>query len=543
MKSSIKNILTALFLITQCVYVYTQSLTNKMLVKVDSVFTSHYNDNIAAGAFAVIKNGDVIFRKTTGLANIEHRVPASGKTVFNIASNSKQFTALLALILEEEGKLSLQDDIRMYLPELKDLPHKITIKQLTNHTHGLPNVDELAQIKGINRMTHNEVLNMLFNIRQFNFIPGGAYQYSNTGYVLLSQIIERVGKKPYNEQLQQKIFDKLGMNDSESVGDYTEVIQNKAYSYVPVGEGYANNPVKLSTMGSSGVYASLDDLIKWCQNFIKTDHPYKRHLKKMQEPTMLTSGKVIEYGMGIQFENYKGIDIVFHGGGTESYRSYILHVPKHKLSFVFLSNTGGIAGYDIIYSSLEILLHSFMEKEQPFLKTADLTAYEGTYKLNSSLYLSVWAEKDSLYFGTYRTQEKTFLPQKSRHTFSFIWPFSKLTFHRDSFDLRFVDFTYTARRVIPPVLKNPDIDLSRYVGTYKNAQHESSFELVLMNGQLIVKHPVFNNVELTMYSGTVFYTQNSAFGEIDFYFDKDGNVKGCKLSRQNIHNIMFCKTK
>jgi len=541
MKSSIKNILTGLLLITQSLCVYTQSLTNAMLEKVDSVFTSHYNDNVAAGAFAVIKNGDVVFRKTTGLANIEHRVPASGKTVFNIASNSKQLTALLALILEEEGKLSFQDDIRKYLPELKDLPHKITIKQLTNHTHGLPNVDELAQIKGINKMTHAEVLNMLFNIRQFNFIPGDAYQYSNTGYVLLSQIIERVGKKPYNEQLQQKIFSKLGMEDSKSVGDHTQVIHNKAYSYVPVADGYAKNPVKLNTMGSSGVYASLDDLIKWCQNFIKTDNPYQSHLKRMQAPTVLTSGKVIKYGMGIQFENYKGIDIVFHGGGTESYRSYILHVPKHQLSFVFLSNTGGIAGYDIVYSSLEILLHSFIGKEQPFSKTADLTAYEGTYRLNPSLYLSVWAEKDSLYFGTYGTQEKTFLPQKSMHTFDFVWPFSKLIFHRDGFDLRFVDFTYTARRVTPPILKNPDIDLRRYVGTYKNAEHESSFELVLVNGQLVVKHPIFNNVELTMYSGTVFYAQNSAFGEVAFYFDKDGNVEGCKLSRQNIHNLVFTK--
>ena len=207
-------------------------------------------------------------------------------------------------------------------------------------------------------MTHQETLNMLFNIKQFNFKPGDDYQYNNTGYVLLSEIITRVGRKPFADQLKEKIFDKFGMNDSQAVGDYKQIIPNKAYSYAATENGYRKHPVKISTMGSSGIYTSLNDLITWSKKFLSSNHPYRAHLDTMKVPTFLNSGKKIAYGMGLQFENYKGIDIVFHGGGTEGYRSYVLHAPKYNLSLVFLSNAGGFSGYDVTYKVLETIAYT-----------------------------------------------------------------------------------------------------------------------------------------------------------------------------------------
>ena len=166
--------------------------------------------------------------------------------------------------------LSFGDDIRLYLPELKHLSHKISIEQLTNHTHGLPNVDELAALKGTNQLTHHEVVKMLLNIKQANFAPGDDYQYNNTGYVLLTEIIERIGDKSFNEQLNEKIFSVLGMNNTQAVGNYNEVIHNKAYSYQQLNDQYIKNPVQISTMGSSGLYTNIEDLALWAKNYYNT---------------------------------------------------------------------------------------------------------------------------------------------------------------------------------------------------------------------------------------------------------------------------------
>ncbi len=540
MKSIIKKIFLGVLIITHAIGAVAQTQNSAVLEKVDSIFTSHYDDEIAGGAFAIIKNGKVVYKKTAGLANIEHRIPVRENTVFNIASNSKQFTSLLALILEEEGKLSFQDDIRIYLPELSKLPHKITIQQLTNHTHGLPNVDELAQLKGMDDMTFDEILIMLLNIKQLNFTPGDDYQYNNTGYVLLSQIIERIGEKAFDEQLKLKVFDKLGMFESQVVADY-RIIPKKAYSYSPTNNVYVNNPAKLGTKGSSGIYTSLNDLIKWSQNFINTDSPFRKHLRRMQEPTALNSGKVIEYGMGLQSENYKGVDILFHGGGTESYRSYVLHVPKHRLSLVFLANNGGFSGYEIVYNVLETLLIDFIVESRESGTSKDLAAYVGTYELHPGNYYDIIDKNDSLYLQVFGTEYKAYLPRIDKKSFKGPWAFSKIIFKDYGFDLRWADFTYPAKRIDVTSSKDHDIDMNQFTGTYKNKEHDVFYEIEVIDNNLAAKHPIHGTTTLDTFSQTSFYGKNSSFGKIDFFFDSAGKVQGFKLSGQNINNLLFLK--
>ena len=147
------------FLVFQTISVLGQTniIEQQSYAKVDSLFNSHFTSNETGAAFAIIKNGKTTYKKTIGLANVEYDIPITDASVFNIASISKQFTTYLALLLEQECKLSFNDDIRTYLPELKHLPNKITVKQLANHTHGLSNPDELAQLKGLKTMSHQEL--------------------------------------------------------------------------------------------------------------------------------------------------------------------------------------------------------------------------------------------------------------------------------------------------------------------------------------------------------------------------------------------------
>lgn len=544
-----KNVLvsTAFFLCScfcQPVLGQALKLENKTFLKIDSLFRILYNEGNTGGAFAIMKDGDVIYSNTAGRANLEYQVPITGKTVFNIASVSKQFTTYLAFLLAEEGKLSFSDDVRDHIPELSALPYGITLQQLTNHTHGLPNVDELAFLKGAEIMTHDEIVSMLLNIKQGNFVPGDKYEYNNTGYVLLAEIIERVGGKAFEDQLKEKIFAPLGMNNSNAVGYYDEVIPNKAYSYRKIESGYIEFPVLLSTMGASGIYSSLEDLLLWANNFHNTTLGKVACLDEMRQPTILNSEQQIDYGMGLQFENYKGIDIVFHGGGTKSYRSYLLHIPDYKLSFVFLSNAGDFSGLEIVYSAVEGLLEDVIvqEKAPSSSNEADLKKLEGAYELFPGSYFNITSVQDSLFIQQVGSTDRMALPiiGKSKYRFPSI-PYSHLTFYPDRFDLRIADFTYPAKRLSLPRTENLDLDLEKFIGTYSNQEHNVTYEIMKVEEQLIAKHPFNEDVPLYVFDNDSFFSPNSFLGKLDFFYAPDGEVKGFKVSGHNLDNIIFEK--
>lgn len=293
-----------LIIAAQSVFSQKEIFSKETYRKIDSLFQSYNHTDKTGSAIAIVKNEKTVYTNRFGLANIEYEQPITDSTVFNIASVSKQFTTYLALLLEEEGKLAFDDDIKHYLPELGRLHLKITIEQLTNHTHGLPNPDELALLKGVETMNQHQVLKMLLNIKEPSFLPGDNYFYNNTGYVLLSEIIERVGQKPFKEQLEDRIFKPLGMNHTQAVGYTDEVLKNKVYSYRLSGDTYINFPVKLATMGSSGVYSSISDLSIWAKNYQKVILGKREFYEKMETATFLNSGKKIDYGLGLQFANY-----------------------------------------------------------------------------------------------------------------------------------------------------------------------------------------------------------------------------------------------
>ena len=539
------KILMLLFL-SQTITAQNGMIEEKRLEAIDSILKSYYVPTNTGGAITIIKNGETAYTNSIGLANVEYQIPITNSTLFNIASISKQFTTFLALILEDEGKLSFDDDIRLYLPELKHLSHKISIKQLTNHTHGLPNVDELATLKGTNQLTHHEVVKMLLNIKQTNFAPGDDYQYNNTGYVLLAEIIERIGNQPFNEQLNEKIFSVLGMNNTQAVGNYNEVIHNKAYSYQLLnGHQYINNPVQISTMGSSGLYTTIEDMTLWAKNYYNAIVGKPKFYERMAAATTINSGKRIKYGMGLQFDNYKGIDIVFHGGGTNGYRSYILHAPKYQLSLIFLANTGDFSGLDIIYNAFEIILKEDIEKEEkydPNTTTPDLKQFEGTYEIFPGICYTIIAEEEQLYFQPFGKTEKIPLPILSENIFSvpFI-PHSKFIFYPNGFDFQIGDFTYPCVKTVVTPLKANEVYLKGFTGIFRNIEHNITYEITVRDHQLVARNGSNGEIILNPLEGLSFYSDQSYFGRLDFLKNSKGVIKGFSLSGQNLKNIAFEK--
>ena len=533
----------AILLLSQSIFAQNAILEKQTIKKIDSLFNSYHQDNKTGSIMSIIKKEETVYVNHKGLANIEHQIPITNSTAFNIASVSKQFTTFLALLLEEEGKLSFSDDIRLHLHELKQLPNKITIKQLTNHTHGLPNPDELAQLKGVKTMNHRQVLKMLLNIKQVNFESGAKHEYNNTGYILLSEIIERVGQKPFKEQLQEKIFKPLGMNNTQAVGYNDDVVKNKAYSYKVWNDTYINLPVRLSTMGSSGIYTTINDLGIWVKNYQKVTVGTREFYEKMQTATFLNSGKKINYGLGLQFDNYEGIDVVFHGGGTESYRSYILHAPKHQLSLLFLSNKGDMVGLNILYKSLEIILKGSIQEENTYkvLNNKELDNLEGTYEMFPGIHYNIIAEKDKLYFQNFGSTDKHHLPQIGKNEFDFPHPHIKFIFYKGGFNYHIADMTYPCKKVVLQLPKSKDINLTDFIGTFKNIEYNTSYELVIKDNKLIAKHSLNYDISLYLLAKNSFYSKEAFFGEIDFIFNSDKSIIGFKLSGQNLKNIIFKK--
>ena len=534
----------SLFVLSNSAFSQVTSLAVETSGKIDALFDQYKQGDKRGSIMSVVKNGAVVYTNKMGFANLENQDPIRNTSVFNIASNSKQFTMFLALILEEEGKLALDDDIRLYLPELKHLPNKISIRQLANHTHGLPNVDELLQAIGRSSMNREELLDVLLSIENACFLPGEQHFYNNTGFVLLSLIIERAGGSSFEKQLQEKVLTPLKMNNTKVLGEPNILVQDLAHSYTLVDSSYSINPVTFSTMGASGVYTSIEDLNLWVKNFQNTTVGKKAFYETMQGITTLKSGQKTNYGLGFQCDRYKGIDVVFHGGGTGSYRSYILHAPAHQLSLVFLSNKGGMSGLDIMYGSLDILLQEFIQEEESFsvLKGEALEKLEGSYEVYPGKYFNFVVENDKLYFQFLESKEKYHFPQIGEDSFDYPAAHHKISFYDGGLILHQADMDYFCPKTDFKWEALEDLNLDKYVGTYTNKLYNTSYELVIKKGQLVAVHS--NNdydIVLSPLEKDCFYSGYGYFSRIDFTSNGANRIESFQLSGQNINKLSFTR--
>ncbi|WP_417861520.1 serine hydrolase domain-containing protein [Winogradskyella sediminis] len=537
-------VLIILFL-SQLIFGQAGNIDKETIKKIDSLFNSYHHQKKTGSIISIIKNGKTVYNNKKGLANIEHQIPITDSTAFNIASNSKQFAAFIALLMEEEGKLSFNDDIRKHLPELSHLPKKITIKQLANHTHGLPSPDELAQLKGVETMHHKQVLEMLLNIKQVSFEAGEEHFYNNTGFILLAEIIERVGKKSFKQQLKEKVFVPLKMHNTKVIDNKNTVVKNRAYSYrLQQDSTYITNPAKLSTIGSSGIFTTIDDLGLWVKNYQNTTLGKREFYSKMQAITTLNSGKKTNYGLGLQVDTYKGIDVVFHGGGTESYRSYILHAPKHQLSLVFLSNKGDMSGLDIMYGTLEIILKDFIQEEKTFtmLKGNELKKLEGTYQMFPGKYYNFIVENDKLYFQFFGSTGKYHFPQIGENTFNYPVAHHKIVFYENGLEFKAADMTYYCPKTDVKLVVLENLNLNKFAGTYENIEHNIQYKLVVKNNTLVAIHKNINyDIVLSPLSENSFHSYEAFFGKIEFTSNKNESIESFKVSGQNLKDIVFKK--
>ena len=314
---------------------------------IDAIFAQWNQQDVPGGALAVIANGELIFSKGYGSADLEHNIKITPSSVFYIGSVSKQFVAFSILLLEERGKLRLDDPVQKYLPDFPEYQSPLTIRHLIHHTSGLKDFFTLMQHKGrsyLDHMSADEVYELLKSQSALNFTPGNQFLYSNSCYFLLAMIVEKIAGKSLKKFAKEHIFDPLGMQHTTFHDDISDLIKNKAFSYEKATDkaGFNNMIMRFDLVGSGGIYSTIEDLFLWDQNFYnnKLGKEGQHIIKKMHQEGFLNTGESCGYAFALNTGVYKGLKTVSHAGGLAGYRAQLMRFPEQNFSVILLSNRG-----------------------------------------------------------------------------------------------------------------------------------------------------------------------------------------------------------
>ena len=292
---------------------------------------------------SVSRNGKIIFSKAWGLEDIERHVPYTTETVTEAGSITKQFTAAALLLLEQQGKLSLNDDVRKYLPELPNYGPVIRLRNLLHHTSGVREWSNLEAITGWPRTTraytNDDVFNMLCRQKKLNNIPGTEFIYSNSNYLLLTLVIERVSGMKLPDFTEKFIFKPAGMTHTSWRDDFKKIVANRGLAYLKKDGRYKINMPNESIYGPGALLTTTEDLLKWTNYFINNKLGSPGLLAKQLAIDPLPGGADADYAAGLFIGRFKGYDIISHTGQTAGYVGVVESLPALKLSIAWLSNT------------------------------------------------------------------------------------------------------------------------------------------------------------------------------------------------------------
>jgi CubicO group peptidase (beta-lactamase class C family) len=317
-------------------------LPEEQVRRIDSLFVSWNTPNHPGGAVGIMKNHEVVYSKAFGLASLEYLVPNTPGTRFNIASVSKQFTAFGMVLLQLDGKLSLDDDVRKYLPELPDFGDTITIRHLIHHTSGMRSLHALLGLAGWrddDSRTNEDLFRLMKNQKDLNFPPGSEHLYCNTGYMLMADIMEKVTGEKFPDWMKDHVFVPLGMVHTYVEDDYTRVVPANATSYRGNEEsGFSREVEFWGYVGSGNIHSTDEDLLIWLSNYYDPGQDWAKAFQMMQTRGILNNGDTLNYAFGINVGEYKEHKQLQHGGSIGGYRSYVQAFPEEELGIVILTN-------------------------------------------------------------------------------------------------------------------------------------------------------------------------------------------------------------
>lgn len=438
-----------------------------LTAKVDQLFAEWNKPNSPGAAIAVTKDGKIIYTHGYGMANLEYDIPITPTSIFDIASVSKQFAAFAIATLAHNGKLALDDDIRVHLPDVPDFGHTITIRHLLHHTSGLRDWVQSLVIAGDmmdDVISFKHILKMARHQKALNFEPGEEYLYSNTGYNLLAEIVETVTGDSFRAWTHTNIFKPLGMTNSHFHDDYEMILKNRAYSYQAVENGGFKHSINNTTaLGSSSLYSTVEDLAKWILNFDDTRIGEQTVIDQMHQRGVLNNGEQISYAFGLSIGEYRGLETVGHSGSWRGFRSHLIRFPKQKFGVVILCNLNTFNPLRLAEKVTDIYLADILVPEEtPAPKNASqtpekdnkpeqltpeqLAEFEGDYyteELDTTYTIVV---NENRLVAKHRRHDDISLTYTGDHFTGNVWFFPEIRFIRDNTG-RVIGFRLTGGRV------------------------------------------------------------------------------------------------
>ena len=365
--------IATIFAAVLCLSPVQDSLEPEQVSAIDKVF-QRWNRLTSPGcAIAVYQRGQLVYGKGFGSANLEHRAPIGTDTVFRIASTSKQFTAACVLLLEMDGQLSRRDDVREWFPELPEYEQPILVEDLLHHTSGLRDYLQLLMWAGHSDeagVDEELVLDLITRQRGLNHLPGEAYSYTNTGYFLLSLLVERASGESLRKFAARRIFEPLEMRQTFFNDDADEVIPSRATGYE---RGWLNSAFRISEtrmelVGDGGVFTSAQDLLRWDHNFYEPKLGGQTFIERMIEPAVLRTGEVLNYASGLAVDTWRGQEVISHGGAFVGFRAEMMRFPEKQTTIVCLANRADFEPTARCYEVAEALFLDLGREEEPGLQ-------------------------------------------------------------------------------------------------------------------------------------------------------------------------------
>ena len=518
---------------------------------VDSLFADWSQPGHPGGSVAIMQEGEIIYSRAFGLASLEYQIPNTPGTLFNVASVSKQFTAYGILLLDEAGHISIDDDIRTYLPEMPDFGHTITIRHLLHHTSGLRSLHALLEMAGWgedDRKRTEDLMRLMERQRDLNFIPGEEYLYCNTGYIFMAQIIERVTDEAFTDWMKANVFQPLGMAETYVEDDIDRIVPNNAMSYYgPDEDGRFRYAIPYwDYEGSGNVHTTTGDLLRWLTHLSNPRRDLSA-TNRMFNRGILNNGDTLDYANGIRVDAYQGERRIGHSGSIGGYRARVYSFPKQELHIVVLANFS-TSNPSAKARSISDLFLGEPKSEGPLnilafdapkpvkVDTVVFDAYAGRYVVNEAPGAVVRVYREGQTFYAQSTgQGRDRLVPASDSSFYNVEEMIVITFRKD--DQGGVEFKamvgtseYSGYRLTPP---DPET-LETFTGTYFSPELSVHYFLRVEGDQLVASHPRLGDVPLLSLEGNEF---DAAWPLGRVVFEEGG----MKVSNGRARNVWFEK--
>jgi CubicO group peptidase (beta-lactamase class C family) len=547
MRFSRRVVITWCFVASLIVAVsYAHRETGELEKKVDQLFSAYDKSDSPGCSLGIVRSGQFVYKRGYGEASLELGVPLTPESVFYMGSVSKQFTAASVVLAAEQGYLSLDDDIRKYVPEIPSYGKTITLREMLHHTSGLRDIFGLLQFAGRNAEDIHptaEFLDLISRQKALNFTPGDEFLYSNTNYFLMSVVIRRATGKPLSEFADENIFQPLGMTHTRYYDDHTLVVGGRVPAYEPrdaggFAVGWSTN---FDKVGDGGLMSSVDDLLKWDRNFYDNKLGKGTLVSELQARGVLNNGKQISYALGLDIGTYRGLPIVGHGGALFGYRTAILRFPEQKFSVICLCNIASSDPDRLAQQIADIYLDSQFPPNHTASKASahlDTAPYVGLYRdaeLHSVYNISA-ADGELVLFGQHL---KAVGPR--RFAFS-SGPELFFESHADGAMQVTMSSADTAPRILErfkPITASTD-QLAQYVGDYTSEELHATYRFAVKDGHLTANVNWQPTSVLEPNVRDEFHDQSG----VSFVFRRDaaGHVTGCDLFAGRVRNIFFART-